>query len=460
MTSFKKRTVNNSIVINKLFVLNMLFVKKLSDNVYVSLKLNWEKFTDEKSGNNKKDTALDKIYKCIEKVKKLENKKVSLNDFKKIKNLNEQYISRIISYSLKTSLESKIENICLLSEYLESYLELYKKEISKNKSKLKNKKDSLDLPKKKDDNMFIEEKTLELELPTLKKVEEVVDDYFVLVDNVYYANIIYENKVMKINESTFLKEVEEYSQNVKLLKDKFSDKKNDGKLSPFEKRRRIYIQSMFELDKTIILLENKNIDITFPVIKIFDCLKLLVDNMYKELVEYKKSSSVLDNLMNMTIREYGALSKINKFDEFMQNLSSRFKLVDSFIYDEVVSSINSLKERLAYREFSIIKGLLPKKKELYTILNNKIINSVNINYEIYYNDFMMIEKCSLFMNEDEVIKFYKELKYTINRNVSFKHKVPISKYVDLQKLIVNILVKKTGNDKDECFNLLDEERLY
>ena len=449
MAKRKESFVETKELINKLFINTVKYVNSYSEFVENSLYLNWQKFIE----TTKKDRYVEKLNKNIEKIKKLENKQIDDKFIQEVivsnlllingnlKNVDTRYCKRMMEEIQKFKCLSSIL-LYLLNEYLKYYEDNSKKDVEiehqVNNIKL-NKSDD----KKKDDY---------IELPQMKAVATISFDKN---ENCYVHIKIIDNKML-LDEKSFKLEKENYHRS--LLENKEDPFITDStlKYSSFEKKRRIYMKSMYELDKNLCNLINKQVDITYPVDKVFKCARDIVDNIYKEIVNYNNDKTVLNNLLNLTISCYGSTSKLLLYADLYDYLMRVIPSLDEVIKEEVINSSKYMIVEKGYKEFREVEGIFPSIDDLYKAANEKIIIYVCQNRQMILNNLDYLNIYTRYMSEKEISKLYKELKcMMIQDMVSTKY------FVDLQRFIVKIIKVRFKLDEDYVFSyIINDEKLF
>ena len=451
MAKKKESFVEKKELINKLFINTVKYVNSYSEFVANSLYLNWQKFIE----TTKKDRYVEKLNKNIEKIKKLENKQVDdkfiqevvVNNLllinRNLKNVDARYCKRMMEEIQKFKSISLIL-IYLLDEYLKYYEDNSKQDVEVeqlvNSIKLKKTCD-----KEKDND-------IDIELPQMKAVATISLDK----SENYYVHIkIIDNKML-FDEESFKLEKENYHRALIENKEEPFITEDTLKYSSFEKKRRIYIKSMYELDKTLWNLINKKVDITYPVDKVFKCAGDIVDNIYKELVNYNNDKTVLNNLLNLTISSYGSVSKLLLYADLYEYLIGTIPSLDEITREEVINSSKYMIVEKGYKEFRDIEGIFPSIDDLYKAANEKIIIYVCQNRMMIINNLDFLNIYTRYMSEKEISKLYKELKYMMIQDmVSTKY------FVDLQKFIVKIIKVRFKLEEDYIFKeILKDEKLF
>lgn len=451
MAKKKESFVEKKELINKLFINTVKYVNSYSEFVANSLYLNWQKFIE----TTKKDRYVEKLNKNIEKIKKLENKQVDdkfiqevvVNNLllinRNLKNVDARYCKRMMEEIQKFKSISLILRY-LLDEYLKYYDDNSKQDVEVeqlvNSIKLKKTCD-----KEKDND-------IDIELPQMKAVATISLDK----SENYYVHIKIIDSKMLFDEESFKLEKEKYHKALTENKEEPFITDDTLKYSSFEKKRRIYIKSMYELDKTLWNLINKKVDITYPVDKVFKCAGDIVDNIYKELVNYNNDKTVLNNLLNLTISSYGSVSKLLLYADLYEYLMGAIPSLDEITREEVINSSKYMIVEKGYKEFRDIEGVFPSIDDLYRAANEKIIIYVCQNRMMIINNLDFLNIYTRYMSEKEISKLYKELKYMmVQDRVSTKY------FVDLQKFIVKIINVRFKLEEDYIFKeILKDEKLF
>lgn len=434
MTKKKELLVDKKIFINSLFINNIKYVDKYSDFVAESLSLCWLKFNE----TTKKDRYIDKIQKNIEKVKKVESKQ-----------LDDKYIQEIM-----------ISNLLLINDYLKLGEVRYSKRLMEDIQKNKCLSDILEFlfneyllllesSFKKDDKssnvVKVKEKV------DKKKKQDVVSINYDKSGKVY-VHIDFINGKMILNKKSFYMEVMHYKDalvngnDCLVTGDEFS-------YSSFEKRRRVYIRSMYELDMSILSLSNKIIDITYPIDRVFKCAKSIIDNIYKELVNYDDDMSVLNNLMIMSVDSYGSSLKLEHYSKLVDYLAFNVPNLNDFVKDEIIDASNKTIVENGYKDFRNISGIVPSVEDILNAVNDNIIKYMIQNSKSILNK---LEYYTKYMNINDYIRLYVEL-----RNAFIINRCPTKMFIELQKNIVFLISNKFNLHENYILSeYIKEEKLY
>ena len=441
MSNGSGMVVDNKEFINKMFNLNLKYVNNYSEFLSNSMSLNWQNLVS--TDNN--DRHIDKLKKNLNKIEKMENKKSPIVDIDVIKKENIEEMKKLgkgrLSRFSKRMMES-VESFNSLTKILNYYLELYVDIIdSEHEGRKKNEL----------------EKVVE-NIKLKKKVKDLPEEKVVYSQDRngnYYSNIVIENNKMSFDEESFQIEFSKYKD---LLNSKEDYSKSEVKLnfSPYEKKRRIYIKSMYEMDKSILGLLNKDVDITFPVEKVYRIAEELVNYIYKENVDYEIATSVLNTLTNKTIDTYGSKIKINLYNELVTDLSKKLSRTDKYIYQEIVSSTNSIKDSMSFKEFKNIKGLFPTIEDIYIAANEMIFVYVRRNVTNFINNLDKIKYLVRNMSILEIVHLYDILKEEV-----FNNKLSSKYFILVQEVIVNCLKDKFNLKEEVIFkDILSEKKMY
>lgn len=420
--------VNNMKIINMLISKLLEYIDKYSSSIANSLHIAWSNYQNKDSSTAKKERSIKKIEKKINQLINIEAKK-KLNDQKSLDNLKGLVELSDISSKYKTNYIDMINDSLTYGELLEklvlNYIEMEKKE----EQQLQNIKEKVVLPKRKKDLV----------------ISKVVDK-----NNYLYFNFKKKGDILLIDKKSLNNE---YSLYCKCLKEKTSfDIWNnlEYKLSPFEKRRKIYIQSMYNLEKELLELKNKKIDITYPIEKYYLYAKMLVDNLEKEVMFFDNDKSIFDKLKGMTLEKYGCDRLLTLYDELVMKVND--SELDEYVKLEFFRTANVYKKKSTYIEFKEIENVVPTLVNVLNIVNRRVINSVENNIKFYFVDFenKMI-KMTKYMSIDEMILFYNVFKNILFRK-GLKINGLINKYMLLREVMVKLFIKKFSLDKDEIID--------
>lgn len=420
----------NSVFVNNIRVINMLILKlieyinKYSVNIASSLHINWLNYLDNKSNNSKKNRSLEKIDRKLEQLKNIELRK-QLKKEKDIENLLGLLESTDISGRYKKVLE-KIINNNTLSDIFKELINYYKEVKFKELQLQKANEEKVDLPKKKQDFVF----------------KKIIDK-----NNYLYLNLVKNGSLLTIDKRSLNNEFILYN---KCLKkgdtfDVWGEFSN--KLSPFEKRRKIYIQSVYKLEKDMLDMKKKKVDITYPLEKYYYFAKLIVDNLYKELTFFKANEDIYNKLMDMTITKYSFSRLLTLYNELVLKIEN--SELDRNIISEFQRVASIYKKKSDYIIFRGSLWVVPTFKDLLIVLNKRIISSIDNNINNYFNDLnYKINRVTKYMKIEEIVLLYNEFKNKLVK-INLKTEDLLIKYNLLQEVIIDIIVNKFGINKDE-----------
>lgn len=433
-------------IIDKLFIFNLNYVNDYSEFLYNSLSLNWNNITS--VSNNARH--LDKIKKNLDKLYKIENKKSFLINVQTIivenKNKLEEFNDSLSSKTLKKVL-SQLDECSSLRDILQLYLNLYN-DCNKVKSKKKENLEEVVKSIKLKDNKCNKDNSCDKDLINKLVFSEGKDGK-------YYSNILIIANKMFLDKDSFDCEVALYNET--LYKHKYLDFLEDKKnYSTFEKKRRIYIKSMFEIDRNMVLLSQKKVDITFPVEKMFKIAKDLIDYIYIEIIEYEEATSVLKTLANLTIEAYGTKRKIKMYEELIDNTFDKLNNVDDLVYQEVINTAKSVILKNGYRDFKNISTIFPTINDVYKAVNEKIISYLRRNINFVLSNKKDLSLFVSYMSLKEIVDLY-----TIIKDEIYSNQLETKYFIVIQKNIVSILTNKFDlTETDILSTILKESKLY
>lgn len=417
--------VNNMKIINMLISKLLEYIDKYSSSIANSLHIAWSNYQNKDSSTAKKERSIKKIEKKINQLINIEAKK-KLNDQKSLDNLKGLVELSDISSKYKTNYIDMINDSLTYGELLEklvlNYIEMEKKE----EQQLQNIKEKVVLPKRKKDLV----------------ISKVVDK-----NNYLYFNFKKKGDILLIDKKSLNNE---YSLYCKCLKEKTSfDIWNnlEYKLSPFEKRRKIYIQNVYKLEKDMLDMKKKKVDITYPLEKYYYFAKLIVDNLYKELTFFKANEDIYNKLMDMTITKYSFSRLLTLYNELVLKIEN--SELDRNIISEFQRVASIYKKKSDYIIFRGSLWGVPTFKDLLIVLNKRIISSIDNNINNYFNDLnYKINRVTKYMKIEEIVLLYNEFKNKLVK-LNLKTEDLLIKYNLLQEVIIDIIVNKFGINKDE-----------
>lgn len=424
MTNRDSVYVDNMNVIHMLIQKVIHFVYLYSTNIADSLSIGWSNYQN--SPAHKKERYLQKIHKKIEQLSMIEKKKClsceSLTyELKQIVSLG--YTEKKISSKRKKQLLKEIEIIDSCSVYLSSFLEMYLEMEEKNKKELKNKKEQIVLPKLK-------------KVKKEKKIQVFTDN-----NGYVYFHVFSLNGVMMLDKESFAYENRLYEESLNHHQPFAIWDTICGKLSPFEKRRKIFIQSMFSLEENLLRLKEKEIDITYPVEKYFVYSKQILDYLYKEVLSFKEKNTVLDTLQEMTTSAYGCYRLLPIYDSLVSTFVS--KTIDAVVHVEILRAADACKVLSDFIEFKNITHVVPTLDDIKRLLYLRIIKNIHIDFEKYFSDMdYKLMQVTQYMSEEEVFHFYEEMKTILLRNCMHDSNKILIRYKNLQASVAKILSKR------------------
>lgn len=401
------------------------YIDKYSSSIANSLHIAWSNYQNKDSSTAKKERSIKKIEKKINQLINIEEKK-KFNDQKSLDNLKGLVELSDISSKYKTNYIDMINDSLTYGELLEklvlNYIEMEKKE----EQQLQNIKEKVVLPKRKKDLV----------------ISKVVDK-----NKYLYFNFKKKGDILLIDKKSLNNE---YSLYCKCLKEKTSfDIWNnlEYKLSPFEKRRKIYIQNVYKLEKDMLDMKKKKVDITYPLEKYYYFAKLIVDNLYKELTFFKANEDIYNKLMDMTITKYSFSRLLTLYNELVLKIEN--SELDRNIISEFQRVASIYKKKSDYIIFRGSLWGVPTFKDLLIVLNKRIISSIDNNINNYFNDLnYKINRVTKYMKIEEIVLLYNEFKNKLVK-LNLKTEDLLIKYNLLQEVIIDIIVNKFGINKDE-----------
>lgn len=423
------------IVIDYLYSYNLKLVKEYSESICNSLDIGWQNYVASKDKKNSKKYK-EKLEKNLEKLSKKEKEDNSFvyGTLECIDNLQKQ---GMLNSKFKNSLTSNIKELNLLSSYFKFLINKYDeiKELEARKEKYNQNVNKVDMPYKID-----------------------CKEYSVKDNNGYYY---YHVKIVKGNmvvvNSSLKAEKQLYKNALKDNKNKFKEVNKNVKLSPFEKKRRIYIENVYEMDKLIKMLYEKEINITYPLEKNYMYSKRIVDELYQELNKSFEKKDIFDYIMNATIENINFDEVCSNYGRCVKRFNQEMKKLDNIVKEEFINDSNRIKKISKYADFKRIDGVVPSIYDIYNVVNNRIIDNLGKNYKDSIdkmNDYIVLS--TKYMNEKELVNYYMEYK-----NVLLFNKCNIELIINLQRNIVDILINKFHIDDNIIFNeLLKEEKIF
>ena len=335
-------------------------VQQYSSFIGDSLLNNWIKYRDLKRKNyfNNIKNNLAKVSE-IEKKKKISVRKYEYNDKISLSFYNNLYkeLSRSASISLL---------------YMINYYD-----------KIRNKGENLTNEKVSDSNVKIS---------------------YISLDDGYYAHLRYEKKKLVVNKTSFRNETIIFKSSLK--EDSMIWGDEDKTISPYEKRRRRIVEESFDVHKKMDCLMKDSINSSFNLDLLYEVCKLLVDDLYSDLVSQNRERDVFKKLTNMTKEQYGAFSCLTDYDLLYIKFNDNKEMLDDSVLNDLINKSSKIKESKQYVEFNNIDKIMPSIFDLYNVLNNRIINNVVLSLkDLRYR----LGVLTSYMTINEVVRYYERL---------------------------------------------------
>ena len=434
--------------INKLFTFSLSYVNRYSSFIYENMENTWKLYVNNQDSSTKKKRYYDKLNKEIDKLSLIENKKSSYYDYSFIADDIRNCVDSMefkCNNKFVSSLMQDIFYIGGLSQLLAFLLKKYDDINRKIKRKEENSKTKMVLPQKSSGKK--------------QSISYIVDK-----NGYIYANLKSDNGVLVFDKKSFQYECKLFDEAIANNKELNMIVPNeiDGKISPFEKKRRIYIQTMLDLAKTMNKLKMKNIDLTHPVEQYYYCAKLLVDNLYKEACEFADNKSFLNLLFNETINAYGCGRMLVDYEHISVRFIDTARTLDKYSIEEINDTARIAKERRNYLCFKDIEFAVPLVSDIYKALNDKLIISISYNNKEYLADMEnTINRFTKYMSVPEIVHMYGEFKDAIFTKSDYSSSFMNEKYIQLQMIISKVIGDKMNISSEKATNkYLNEEVAY
>lgn len=402
---------SNFELINELFVLNIKNIESVSSFLARNTSLEWDKYNAEENPN-KKNKFIKNIRESLDKLKVIESKKRL--DYDKVKLENLEYLNKhIVDYDqryVKSTIKTinNITNLFSLYQYLLSEIPSY----TKIKTTMKKKVNK-----------------------TIKYVKDK--------EGFIYANMKLENGLLVFDRTSFNNEVYLFNEALKNNTDLILEVPEEygKKLALLERKRRIYVMTMFNLNREMNNIYSKNIDILFPIDKYFGFANEIVANLYKELFDYNKDNLSFNKLWRETINKYGSSRCLNLYENIYWNLVNKFQDLDDSILNEYIDLTSMEKIRKENVSFRDIENIIPSPEDIFYVVSNLIIKKAVYNFEYYMSSDDAIRDSIHYMNIKQIVDFYKILKdLMIERKYTNKY------FIKLQKLFAMEIGKRTNSN--------------
>lgn len=442
-----------SVFVDNMRVIHMLIQKVItfsflySDSVANSLSIAWTNYVYPDSSSHKKERYIQKVRKKNEQLALIASKKnVSLEELFRVlkQTVLLQYDEKKISSKFMKKLIQMIESTDNCSTLLDTLIDMYL-ELEENEKKRIKKKDC----------SFVSSP-----LQIVSKKENQTIQIFTDKNGYIYLNIGSLNGVMTLDKKSFAYENRLYDECFLHHQDFDIWSHLPGKLSPFEKRRKIFIQSMYALETNLLLLKKKEIDITYPVEKYFVYSKQILDYLYKEVLSFKEKNTVLDTLNEMTVSFYGCHRLLPIYDSLVKAFDS--KIIDEVVGSEIMRTVHECKTQSAYVEFKNISHVVPTLEDIMELLNLRILKNIHIDFEKYFTNIEYnLTQVTQYMQVSEILQVYEEMKYVLSRSSISATRKMITRYKSLQATIAKILSNRLGISESAVIQqYLKEDLLY
>ncbi len=263
-----------------------------------------------------------------------------------------------------------------------------------------------------------------------------------------YANLYYNQGILVFDETSFKNEVWIFNELLNNDGD-ISSLFKDNNVSTLERKRRIYIKTMFNLYKGMKYVD-KNKDMNIPVSIYYSFAIILVANLYKELYKYHRKNKEFNKLWVETVKSYGCSKGIDLYEKLYWDYVNGEQSIDTRKLDEV-------KKKISNRVFIDVEGDIPSAQDVYKVLYLLIIKNIDRNYGFYSIDFdERMETTMAYMSPQEMVDFYRKFK-----RVLLDHNCSNDELIKLQKTVVFMLNKRVPkNDKYICRNYLEEDKIF
>ena len=417
---------NNIQLIDKLFINNICYVEEISVFLGNSLLDNWG-MLKEANSELKYSRSLNNIRNNIEKLSKLEIKRPvtyskTIEDNRKI--LNEFDVDKDYRLFINKKLKS-INYIYELYTFLIFEYDKYREKIVVEKSSE---------PK--------------------HEIKYVVDD-----KGYIYANMDYSQPLLFFSKTSFGNEKWKFYNSLKKFRKLELDIPSElgNKVSPIEKKRRIYINTMYDLYFSINIMLKNDVYFEHPIFVYFDYATTLANYLYKETFEYGRKDNNFNRLWKETIKAYGCSNGLVRYEKLYWNFMNVIPSYDKKTVIEFKLNSDKEKNKKSNILFKDIKGIVPSVLDIYKGFNSLVISKVPSNYTFYVNDLENRIKDSLkYMDVPEMISFYNVFKDAIKQN---KGKVDL--YIRAQKCVAMMIKDRNNKELDDIItNYLKEEVLY
>jgi len=191
----------------------------------------------------------------------------------------------------------------------------------------------------------------------------------------------------------------------------------DGSLSPFEKKRRIYLFTMNDIYRDINCIMKEPFDIYYPIDKFFKYANTFVLSLYKETFEYNRRNANLNELWMKTINSYGTSVGLDYYEKMYWFLMNNVSSLDIVILVSFKEMSNVEKRKKEYVLFKDILGIVPSLVDIYSAYNSIVIKNISSNYKYYLVDFEERIAASIkYMDVSEMISFYRTFKDVLKIN--------------------------------------------
>jgi hypothetical protein len=401
-------------IIEQCLIYCAFYVKNYSAFISKALKSNVELFVK----NEGKSRYIKSINNNINSIEgKITDVSSLVDDLKKL--IKSSYKSNLSSSEYSRYLCTLVDEDNLLT-IVNNLLNEYAGIVKKNKPK----KEKIVLPKKDKDKVrkISYLKLNDLIYVHMKAIDEYpfmsfVVDSFMLENDMFYDSL----KEGKMNIFNDL------------------DRYEISKLAPLEKKRRNYVRNMFKILSSINKLE-------------YDCEEYykvssdIINNLYAEVNDFNFSNSSVDKLLRLTKEAYGGKKQLELYKEKLSKVDTNNIIKRNFVNKYVI--------------FDASYDVIPLYEDVIRILNEKLIDRVSFNINNYLKNMdKVFDQVCMYMDSDEVLRFYFEFKNVLNAmslNKNMKNK-----YIELQKYGCNKLEKMLRTSrKNVLANYLKEEKIF
>lgn len=429
----------SSLISKDKYILNLLTMYMESFSIYIgsysvflanSFSSNFELYK-EHINNKSRKRYYNKLINITKKVSLMEKDSFNGLGFKKYKEiLNDDLNNYYLQGNISKSKYMRFKKTLLLSN--EDFIIFCLDEFYNNS-------------KDKENNVKKNNKVKKIELPMLKETKKL--NYILDREGlkVYHFKNVDDSKTVAFLEDSFEVEYEYFMDKFEKMDVKlFLEEDN---LSSFEKKRRIYLQNVYNIALNISKLEIKKINITFPIDSIYSVCLDLVNQLYLENVDILKRNREYKKCYTKTIEVYGFNFLIKEYNKLFGSFKRKLNDLTLGELNEFKKVSLEIKNQSKYSVFKDVLNIIPSYEDIVIGFREKIFSNLKAILERFSNIEEIVDNIGRFLTSEDMVCFYVRMKeYFICNNVK------LGRVVLLQEVFSKYLSKRLDTSVDDIIS--------